>query len=50
MDINLGSSLGELLTRIAGVQGLIPSPYFHCTYMLIPPFLLQFTKIRKSVE
>lgn len=50
MDIGLGSSVVELLTTVAEVLGLIPSPYFHCTYILIPPFLLHFTKIRKSVE
>lgn len=42
VDISLGSSVVELLTRVAGVPGSIPGPaiYFHCIYMLIPPFLL----------
>ena len=43
VDIGLGSSVVELLTRVAGVPGSIPGPAicFRCIYILIPPFLLQ---------
>ena len=47
----LDNSVVELLTRVAGVLGSIPSPVicFHCIYIciykfykLIPPFLLHY--------
>lgn len=43
VDISLGSSVKELLTRVAGVLGSIPSPAlcFNCIYMPTPPFLLK---------
>lgn len=49
VDIGLGSLVVELLTRVAGVPGLIlgPAIIFHYIYILIPPspFLLATGKI-----
>lgn len=48
MDINLGSSVAEELTRVAEVLAGFDSHEVHaamsfpCIYMLIPPFLLQY--------
>lgn len=46
MDIGHSSIAVEFLTKVAGVQGLIPSRAisFYCAfiYMLFPPFLLQY--------
>lgn len=56
MDIGLGSSTVELLTRVAGFLGSIPDPdiYFHYIYMLFPTakfiFSLFFSKLVHPVN
>lgn len=46
VDIGLGSLVVKVLTKVAGVEGLIPSPAIcsYCIYMPIPPFLLHYTQ------